>query len=375
MSVVIIGGGLAGATVATELRELDYQDPITLVAAEDHLPYERPPLSKDVLLGKADTDSATVKDADWYRDNNVTLLMGTRVTSINREDNTVTTENGETLDYTKLVLATGSQPTPLPAAEESGKPVFYLRTAEDSNRLKAALKDKPNIAIIGGGWIGLEVAAAARENGCEVTVFIRGNLPLEKVLGPEVAEIFANLHRDHGVTLKTNTTPTTDDLKQFDMIVVGIGAYPDVQLAEDAGLAVDDGVLVNDRLQTSDPNIYAIGDIANEDHPTLGRLRVQHWDNAIEQAKTAAANIAGKDTVYDKQPYFFTDQYDLGMEYFGNVDHTKDGKPDYDRVEIKGDPKGAFQAYWLKDGKVKAAMQANDWDNSEKVKNSLGTAM
>jgi 3-phenylpropionate/trans-cinnamate dioxygenase ferredoxin reductase subunit len=229
---------------------------------------------------------------------------------------------------------------------------------------------------VGAGWIGLEVTAAARAAGCEVTVYEQAALPLLGVLGPEVARVFAELHRAHGVDLRLGASVTAEDLRAADLVVVGIGVAPATELAESAGLAVDNGVLVDAQLRTSDRSVYAIGDIANHDHPRLGRrVRVEHWETAIEQGKTAAHNLVGAAEAYERLPYFFTDQYDLGMEYVGSV-----GPAGYDRVDIDGDPdsvasdQGAFRAYWVKDDVVVAAMHVNDWDASDAIRESIGTS-
>ncbi|HEU5485496.1 MAG TPA: FAD-dependent oxidoreductase, partial [Microlunatus sp.] len=243
-----------------------------------------------------------------------------------------------------------------------------LRTIEDSDRLKVAISAGARLGVVGAGWIGLEVAAAAREAGCAVTVFEQAQLPLLGVLGPEVAQAFADLHRAHGVELRLGSSVGAGDLREFDLLVVGVGVAPSTELAEAAGLAVDNGVLVDTRLRTSDRDVYAIGDIANHDHPVLGRrVRVEHWETAIEQGKTAAHNLAGGDEPYERLPYFFTDQYDLGMEYVGSV-----GPEGYDRVDIDGDLHGTFRAYWVKGGTVVAAMHANDWDASDAIRESVG---
>jgi len=367
MTIAIVGGGLAGVTVASELRKLGYEGRIVIYAAEPHLPYERPPLSKDVLLGKKDVESAYLHEADWYRDNDIEVQSGTDVTSLNTEAHTLETSAG-IQSYTTLVLATGASARRLSWVDELDHSVYYLRTISDSVKLRTALLAKPNVAVIGAGWIGLEVAAAARELGCEVTVFESAELPLLAVLGPEVAQSFAVLHRGHGVNLRLGVKTTANDLLPFDLVVVGIGAQPNVGLAESGGLTIDNGVLVDEYLKTSDPDVYAIGDIANQDHPVLGRgIRVEHWDNAIEQGKAAARNIVGANEAYERLPYFFSDQYDLGMEYVGNV-----GPDGYDEVVIEGDLAGAFQAFWLRDSTIVAAMHANDWDASDKVRASVG---
>lgn len=378
MIIAIVGGGLAAATAATELREKGYDGDVVIYAAEDHLPYERPPLSKEVLLGSKQVEEAQVHDDAWYSENRVQLERGVKVVSIDPASHTLRTEpvaGGASTEhsYDKLLLATGASPRHFPVADKVSDPV-YLRTVEDNARLLEALKPGAKVLIVGAGWIGLEVASAARQKGAEVTIYEVADLPLVAVLGPEVAQLFADLHRAHGVDLRLSTPVDEAAMAAADLVVVGIGAVPNTELAEQAGLDVDHGVLVDETLRTSDPDIYAIGDIASQQHPVLGRrIRVEHWDTAIEQGKVAAHNLAGASEQYTHLPYFFTDQYDLGMEYFGSV-----GPDGYDRVDIEGDTDvangGAFRAYWVKDGTVAAAMHANDWDASGAVRDSIGTA-
>ena len=368
MTIIVVGAGLAGGTAVTELREQGYDGRLVLIGSEPHAPYERPPLSKGYLLGNDPIESAFVHEAQWYADHDVDLRLATTAKAIDLGRHEVAA--GETFGYDRLLLATGSQPRRLRLADESGVPTAYLRTIEDSDRLKVAIAAGARIAVVGAGWIGLEVTAAARQAGCAVTVYEQADLPLLAVLGPEVAQAFADLHRAHGVDLRLGTPVRAEDLHDADLIVVGIGAAPDTDLAERAGLKVDNGVSVDAQLRTSDPDVYAIGDIANQDHPVLGRrIRVEHLETAIEQGKTVAHNLAGAQEPYERMPYFFTDQYDLGMEYVGSV-----GPEGYDRVDIEGDLHGSFQAYWVSGGRVVAAMQANDWDASDAIRASIGTA-
>ncbi len=364
MTIVVVGGGLAGGTAVTELREGGYDGDVVLFAAEDHLPYERPPLSKGYLLGKDPLDKAFVHDAAWYAEHDVEVRTGTAVTGLDLAEHLVRTDAGDQ-PYDRLLLATGAVARHLPLADESGRPVSYLRTIEDSDRIKAAFGEGRRIVVVGGGWIGLEAAAAAREAGTDVTVFESAELPLLGVLGPKVAQVFADLHRAHGVDLRLGASVTADDL-DADLVVVGVGVAPDTSLAEQAGLAVDNGVLVDERLRSSDPDVYAVGDVANHQHPVLGRrLRVEHWDTAIEQAKVAARNLAGAEETYDRLPYFFTDQYDLGMEYVGS------GSGD-DDVVIQGDTAKAFRAFWVRDDTVVAGMHVNDWDAIDDLRRLVG---
>ena len=372
MRIVIIGGGLAAATAASELRGRGFDGEVVIFAAEQHLPYERPPLSKGILQGKEEFAAAMVHDAAWYDTHHVDLRVGVSATAIDPAKRTVTASGEATMTYDRLLLAPGAEPRRFALAEQVGVPT-YLRTIEDSERLRGQLRSGQQVVIVGGGWIGLEVAAAARIAGANVTVFEAGELPLIRVLGPEIAQVFADLHRYHGVDLRLNSQVSEADLTHADVVVVGIGAIPRTALAEAAGLAVDNGILVDETLRTSDPHIYAIGDVANHFHPVLGRrIRVEHWDTAIQQGKVVAGNLLGGSEQYVRQPYFFTDQYDLGMEYFGNV-----GPDGYDRVDVEGTvdvaANTAFRAFWVKAGVVVAAMHANDWDAAKNIRASVGT--
>ncbi len=367
MSIIIVGAGLAGATAATELRDQGHEGGIVLVGAEEHPPYERPPLSKAYLLGEDPFEKALVHPAEWYAEHDVDLRLGVTATGLDTDAHVLSTSAGD-LTYEKLLLATGAEPRMLDLAEAADVPVAYLRTVEESDRLREAFGEGRRIVVVGAGWIGLEVAAAARGAGSDVTVFETAALPLLRVLGPTVAEVFADLHREHGVDLRLGASVGAADLEGADLVVAGIGVQPRVELARSGGLAVDDGVLVDSRLRTSVPSVYAVGDIANHDHPRLGRrIRVEHWDTAIKQAKVAAHNLAGAEEEYDEQPYFFTDQYDLGMEYVGHASAD-------DEVVVHGSlEEKVFRAFWLRDGAVVAAMHANDWDAGDVIKDAVRT--
>jgi NADPH-dependent 2,4-dienoyl-CoA reductase/sulfur reductase-like enzyme len=360
-SVVIVGGGLAGAKTAEALREQGYTGPVTLLAAEDELPYERPPLSKGYLMGKDAFDKAVVHPEEWYAEHDVDLRRGVRATAIDRAAHEVELEDGTRLPYGALVLATGSEPRTLPVP---GAEPLTLRTHADSDRIKATFGAGRRLAVVGGGWIGLEVAAAAREAGTDVTLVEAAEQPLLGVLGPEMGSVFAGLHREHGVDLRLGSTDLSG--LEADAVVVGVGVRPRTELAEAAGLDVDNGVLVDASLRTSDPDIYAVGDIANHDHPVLGRrVRVEHWANALNQPATAVAAILGGSAAYERLPYFFSDQYDLGMEYVGHA--TGD---DTARVVTRGDvEKREFVAFWLDDhDRILAAMNVNVWDVPDEVR-------
>lgn len=380
--VVIVGAGLAGAKVAEVLRQEGWRDDITIVGAEPEPPYERPGLSKGYLQGNDERKDLFVHDEKWYADHDVTTRFATTVESIDRDAKTVRLSSGEDLGYSHLVLATGSEPRTLdlPGADADG--IVTLRTIGDSDRLREQVARAENVVVIGGGWIGLEVAAAAQEAGRHVTVLEAGQWPLGRVMGEEMAEYFVELHRRHGVNLRTSVQVTGFETEggkvtgveiggaalPADLVVVGVGITPRVALAEAAGLDVDNGVLVDERMVTSDRAILAVGDIANAySERYRERLRVEHWDNAIRQGELAAKSIAGRNDVYDWAPYFFTDQFDLGMEYVGH--HNPD-----DEVVIRGDTsEGEFIAFWLRDGVVTGAMNVNIWDVNDDLRALLGT--
>jgi 3-phenylpropionate/trans-cinnamate dioxygenase ferredoxin reductase subunit len=366
--IVIIGAGLAGATAAAELRASGHDGPVVLYGAEAHPPYERPALSKGYLMGAATRESTFVHEQDWYAAHDVELRQGTRVVGLSLDRHVLWTSDGGEQGFAKALLATGSQPRRLALADDSGVPTAYLRTLEDSDRISSAFGQGRRIVIIGAGWIGLEVAAAARAKGTEVVVHEAAQLPLLRVLGPRVAQIFADLHRSHGVDLRLGSTVGAADLAGADLVVVGVGVEPDVALAEEAGLAVDHGILVDATLRTSHPDVFAVGDVAHHDHPVLRRrIRVEHWDTAIEQAKVAARNLLGGQERYERLPYFFTDQYDLGMEYVGYAAGERS------QVVLRGDPAtGPWRAYWLTDEVVAAGMHVNEWGAIDEIREQVG---
>jgi len=377
---VIVGASLAGARAAQALREGGFGGPLVLIGEEGELPYERPPLSKGYLLGKDAREKIYVHSFDWYAEHGVDLRLNTRVSAIDPAAHEVVLDAGDRVGYAKLLLTTGSSPRrlPVPGADLDG--VLYLRTAADSDRIKQVFQSVSRVVVIGAGWIGLECAAAAREAGVEVTVLEAAELPLLRVLGREVAQVFAGLHREHGVDLRlgvqvaeiTGSGGAVDGVRladgtriDADAVIVGVGVAPNTALAQAAGLDVENGIRVDGRLRASHPDIYAAGDVANAFHPLLGRhIRVEHWANALHQPLTAARVMLGDaDAIYDRVPYFFTDQYDLGMEYSGYVE--PDG---YDQVVFRGDVSGReFVVFWLADGRVLAGMNVNIWDVNEQI--------
>ncbi|MEU5786772.1 FAD-dependent oxidoreductase [Micromonospora purpureochromogenes] len=370
---VIVGAGLAGARAAQTLREEGFDGRIVLLGEETERPYERPALSKGLLLRTTERDSVHVHDAGWYVDHDVDLRTDARVIALDRRSRQVTVADGQRLPYDRLLLATGSRARalPIPGAHLDG--VLRLRTLADSDRISDALVDGANVVIVGAGWIGLEVAAAARTRGATVTVVEAADLPLQRVLGDQLATVFADLHRAHGVTFhfgaqvhefqganRVSAVLLADGtVLPADLVVVGVGVQPNTELAEEAGLAVDNGVLVDDTLHTSDPDIWAAGDLANAHHPLLGtRVRVEHWAHALHSGPAAARGMLGQAVSYDRLPYFYTDQYELGMEYTG---HAPPGS--YDRVVVRGElSSGEFIAFWTARGRVLAGMNVNVWE-------------
>lgn len=380
MKVVIVGAGLAAASAAEELRSQGHDGEVTLVGAEPHRPYERPPLSKAVLLGDAAPESAFVHDQGWYDEHDIDLRLGAPVTELDLDGRRVAA-GGHHLSYDRLLIATGAAPRTLPAFEGLGPVGSQLRTLDDAVALRPRLAGE--VLIVGAGWIGLEVASAARHAGARVTVVDPAPLPLFRVLGAEVARVFADLHRDHGVDLRLETSVaevrragaalevTLSDGHRVrpDHVVVAVGVQPVDDLAARAGLATDGGVLVDGSLRTSDPHVLAAGDVAHHDHPVLGRrVRVEHWDTAIHQGRHAARVMLGSAEPYRRLPYFFTDQYDLGMEYVGAV-----GPEGYDDVVLRGDvAQRVFTAFWIRGDEVVAGMHVNDWDAIDDVRRLVG---
>lgn len=380
---VIIGGGLAGAKAAETLRAEGFTGRVILIGDENDHPYERPPLSKGYLTGKEKRDSVFVHEPAWYAAADVELHLGQTVVSIDRGEKTVELGDGAVLHYDKLLLATGAEPRRLevPGTELAG--VHHLRRLAHADRLSRVLgslgRDNGTLVIAGAGWIGLEVAAAARGYGAEVTVIEPEATPLHQVIGPELGQVFAELHRDRGVRFHFGARLTeiigqegavlavrTDDGEEHPAhdVLAAIGAAPRTALAESAGLELADrahggGVTVDAALRTSDPDIYAAGDVAAAYHPLLGtRLRVEHWANALNGGPAAARSMLGQEVAYDRVPYFFSDQYDLGLEYSGWAPVGS-----YDQVVLRGDVgKREFIAFWLKEGRVLAGMNVNVWD-------------
>ncbi len=372
-TVVIAGAGLAGAKAAETLREEGFDGRVVLVGAERERPYERPPLSKDYLRAEAGLEKVYVHDEEFYEAHAIELRRGATVASIDSAGSAVVLAGGERLGYDRLLLATGARPRRLTLSGAELDGVCELRTLADSDALRARLQRGGRAAIVGGGWIGCEVAASARDLGLEVTLIEPLELPLQRALGPQLGAFYRDLHAERGVRMLLGTgvaafegrlggaveAVRTDDGTRVpcDFAVVGVGVLPRDEIAERAGIETADGILVDENLQSSSPGVFAAGDVARAFHPLLGRsVRVEHWANALHQGAAAARNMLGAQVAYERLPYFFSDQYDVGMEYSGHA-------AEWDDVVIRGDL-GAreFIAFWLREGRVLAGMNVNVWD-------------
>ncbi|MFZ1911148.1 MAG: FAD-dependent oxidoreductase [Propionicimonas sp.] len=377
--VVIVGAGLAAAHVISTLREAGDDRPVTLLGDEGEPPYERPGLSKSVLQAKAEADSLYVHDRDWYGQHGVDARFADPAVALDVAQHSVRLASGAVLAYDDVVIATGARPRTLPLPGIGLPGVHTLRRIPDSLALRGAFREGRRLVVIGAGWIGLEVAAAAREAGVAVTVLESSEVPLRAALGDRLGRYFAELHRRNGVDLRTGISVSGiegqgsvagvragGDLFGADLVLVGVGAVPNAELAEQAGLAVDNGIVVDSRLRAHE-HVFAIGDVANAANTTLGRrLRVEHWDNAIRQGALVGRLLLGEDARYDWQPYFYTDQYTLGMEYVGR------GAVDDDVVIRGSEEAGTFIAFWLRRGVVTAAMNVNIWDVTEDLRALIG---
>jgi 3-phenylpropionate/trans-cinnamate dioxygenase ferredoxin reductase component len=378
---VIVGASLTGAKAAETLREEGFDGRVVLIGAEDERPYERPPLSKDYLRGEVERETVYVHPDGYYAEHDIELHLGRTAVSLNTEARELALDNGERLRFDRLLLATGAEPRRLsiPGGDLDG--VLSLRSVADSDALRGRLKRGGTVVVIGAGWIGAEVAASARQRGLDVTVIDPLTVPLERVLGIEVGAVYRDIHLDHGVQMLLGTgvkafegataverVRTTDGRElECDFAVVGVGVQPRSGLASQSGLAVDNGILTDEHLQTSAPGVFAAGDVANAHHPFYGEpVRVEHWGNALHQGPVAARTMLGQGDAYDRLPYFFSDQYDVGMEYAGLVGS-------WDRVVFRGDPATReFIAFWLTGDRVVAGMNVNVWDVIDPIQRLIG---
>jgi 3-phenylpropionate/trans-cinnamate dioxygenase ferredoxin reductase component len=378
---VIVGASLAGAKAAETLRQEGFDGRIVLVGAEEERPYERPPLSKEYLRGEVGRENVYVHDEGFYAEHDIELRLGRTAENLDTSTRELELDGGERLGYDRLLLTTGAEPRRLsiPGSELDG--VLYLRSVQDSDVLRERLDRGGAAVVVGAGWIGAEVAASARQRGLEVTVVEPLAVPLERVLGTELGAIYRDIHSGHGVRMLLGTgveafegdrvverVRTSDGRElECDFAVVGVGVEPRTGLATEAGIAVDNGVLVDEHLQTSVPGVFAAGDVANAQHPFYGeRIRVEHWANALNQGPAVARNMLGQESAYERLPYFFSDQYDVGMEYTGFARA-------WDRVVFRGDPATReFIAFWLVEDRVVAGMNVNVWEVTDPIKRLIG---
>jgi 3-phenylpropionate/trans-cinnamate dioxygenase ferredoxin reductase component len=373
---VIVGASLAGAKAAETLRTEGFAGRVVLVGEEPVRPYERPPLSKTYLRGEVGFDKAAVHDASFYDDHDIELLTSTVATSIDPTHRRVHLDSGDALPYDQLLLTTGAHPRPaaVPGADLDG--IHYLRSLASCDVLRQALATATKVVVIGAGWIGCEVTASARQLGHEVALIEPSSVPLARVLGPEVGTMFLDLHAAHGVELHMGMgvqafagTGTAEAVLLADgrtvagdLFVVGVGVQPRTELAAEAGLKLDNGIVVDEYLATGVPGIWAAGDVANAYHPFFGRpIRLEHWSAALNQGPLVARNMLGAHTAYDKIPYFFSDQYDLGLEYSGFA-------PAWDQIVYRGDRhRPEVIVFWLDAGRVVAGMNVNVWDVNDTI--------
>jgi 3-phenylpropionate/trans-cinnamate dioxygenase ferredoxin reductase component len=373
---VIAGAGLAGAKAAEELRTQGFDGRVVLVAAEPERPYERPPLTKDYLRGESEREKAYVHEAGFYDEHEIELMTGVAVTAIEPVDSRVALAGGGEIGYDKLLVATGAEPRrlPVPGADLDG--VYRLRTFADCDALRERLDSGGRVAVVGSGWIGSEFAASARQRGLEVTLIDPVELPNARIFGPEVGAFYRDLHARHGIRLMLGSGVDAFEgdgavarvrlsdgaAVECDFAVVGVGVAPRVELAQAGGIDVDNGIVVDEHLATSVPDVFACGDVANAMNLFYGeRIRVEHWANALNQGPAAARSMLGDRSGYDRIPYFFSDQYEVGMEYSGYA-------TSWDEVVFRGSrDDGEFVAFWLAGGRVVAGMNVNVWDVNEHV--------
>jgi 3-phenylpropionate/trans-cinnamate dioxygenase ferredoxin reductase subunit len=368
--IVIIGAGLAAARAAEALRKNEYEGSVTILGDEPERPYLRPPLSKEYLRGESDREKVYVHPASFYTDQRIALRPSSLVSAIEPASRKVALDNGERVPYDRLLIATGARPRALPVPGADLPGVMTLRTVADADAIRTAATDAERIVVIGAGWIGSEVAASLRMLGKTVVLLASAAVPLQRVLGPDVGAVYRDLHVEHGVEWRPGTTvqriigtervraveTSAGERIAADLVVVGIGVQPRTELAVAAGLAVSDGIEVSATLETSAPGIFAAGDVASAWHPFYERrIRTEHWANAKFQGTAAGRALLGETTPYDRIPYFYSDQYDLGMEYTGWATAS-------DQLVVRGSlADRQFIAFWLADGRVVAGMNANIW--------------
>ena len=368
---IVAGAGLAGAKAVETLREEGFDGRVALIGDELERPYERPPLSKDYLRGDVERETIYVHPERFYADLDVELRLGRRAVELDVRERTLVLDDGESLRYDRLLLATGAEPHRLGIPGSDLEGVRYLRSVADCDALREGLDRAASLVVVGAGWIGCEVAASARTRGLDVTMLEPQAVPLERVLGRELGAVYRDIHVDHGVRMRlgcrveafegtgaVERVRTSDgDAIGCDLVVVGIGVRPRIELAERAGIAVGDGIHADQRLETGAPGVFVAGDAAGAQHPFYDeRIRVEHWANALDQGPAAARNMLGRGLAYERLPYFFSDQYDVGMAYTGYA-------RTWDRVVFRGDPATReFIAFWVAGDRIVAGMNVNVWD-------------
>ncbi|MFQ3346613.1 MAG: 3-phenylpropionate/trans-cinnamate dioxygenase ferredoxin reductase subunit [Candidatus Azotimanducaceae bacterium] len=365
--IVIIGAGHAAGQAAASLRQAKFEGPITIIGDEAHVPYQRPPLSKQYLAGTQPVDKVYLRAEKFYADKDIQLMLDTRATQIDPSTKTINLDNGETIAYEKLLISTGSRPRKLSIEGSDLSGIHYLRTMDDVDGIRADVKPGANLVIVGGGYIGLEVAAVGIELGMNVHVLEMEERILQRVTTPKMSAYYHKLHSDRGVHIHTQTGVTGfsgngrvekvlcgDESFAADIVIVGIGIIPNIEIAEEAGIHCDNGIVVDDHCCTSDPDIYAAGDCTNHPNPLMNkRLRLESVPNAMDQARVSTANMLGDDKVYAAIPWFWSDQYELKLQMVG---FSADG----DSQVLRGDmEKHQFAIFYLKDGKVVAADAVN----------------
>ena len=365
--IVIVGAGQAAGQAAASLRQGGFEGEITLLGDEAYAPYQRPPLSKQYLAGELDADKVLLRPEAFYAGKDIDLRTGVRVTAIDRAAKSISTDNGDTLSYDQLLLATGGRPRELSIDGSDLEGIHYLRSIADVDAIRAEMESAKNMVIVGGGYIGLEVTSVAIEAGINVTVVEMEDRILKRVTTPTMSEFYHALHTDRGVQIELNTSVSgfTGDKRvssvicgdaafDADLVIVGIGILPNVELAEAAGLEIDNGIVVNDHCRTSDPDIYAAGDCTNHPNPTLDRrLRLESVPNAMEQSRVAVTNMTGGDKVYNAVPWFWSDQYDLKLQMVG---FSTDG----DTEVVRGDKSAnEFAVFYLSGNTLVAADAVN----------------
>jgi 3-phenylpropionate/trans-cinnamate dioxygenase ferredoxin reductase subunit len=374
--IVIVGAGLAGAKAAEALRKDGFDGAITLLGDEPERPYIRPPLSKDYLRGESERDGAFVHPDTYYAEHRIDLRPSSRVSEIAVPSREVVLDDGQRLPFDRLLIATGARPRHLPVDGADLAGVLRLRTLADADELRVAAAEAENVVVVGAGWIGSEVAASLRMVGRSVVLVAPDAVPLERVLGREIGGVYRDLHLAHGVDLRLGSgvqrilgddrvrevETTSGERIKAELVIVGIGATPRTGLAEAAGLDVGDGIEVSATLETSASGIFAAGDVAAAWHPFYERrVRTEHWANAKFQGPAAARSMVGGTAPYDRIPYFYSDQYDLGMEYTGLASASDD-------LVVRGNlADRAFVAFWLAEGRVVAGMNANVWDVAKPI--------